>query len=143
MSVPPSKRWLHRVRALVQAHMQAQTVLRRIARTNELDGRLVDELEARRLPERILDVLYFAALKFRVRRSTYIAQVDVDERTATRDLRALVDAGLLEAVGETRGRHYVRGTRLDEIVGSLAPAERMRDPYPWMRSRLAQPVDWR
>lgn len=124
-------------------HMQAQTVLRRIARTDELYGRLVDELEARRLPERMLDVLYSAALKFRVRRSTYIAQGDVDERTATRDLRALVDAGLLEAVGETRGRHYVRGTRLDEIVGSLAPAERMRDPYPWMRSRLAQPVDWR
>jgi DNA-binding transcriptional ArsR family regulator len=32
---------------------------------------------------------------------------DVDEALASRDLKALVEAGLLEAIGERRGRHYV------------------------------------
>lgn len=124
-------------------HMQAQTVLRRIARTDELYERLADELARHGLPDRTLDVLYSAALRFRVRRPTYIAQAQVDERTATRDLRALVDAGLIAGVGETRGRYYIRGPQLEEIVAALPRSEPLRDPYPWLRSRLAQPVNWR
>ena len=121
-------------------HMQAQTVARRVERTDLMYATFADELVARGLPDRALDALYAAAIGFRVRRSTYVSRTGLDNRTATRDLGALTDAGLLRPVGETKGRHYVRGPRLAELATSLPPRTALTDPYPWLPSRLARPV---
>lgn len=121
-------------------HLQAQTVRDRLARTVRayelLDGEVNPDGT---LPDRSIDALYTALLGYRIRRSTYVTRSGVDERTASRDLRALTDLGYLRAVGETKGRHYVRGPALDAVGEALGPRRQLVDPYPWLRARLAQP----
>ena len=119
-------------------HMQAQTLRRRLARAQRTYEVLDDVLTARRIPDRALDALYTALLGFRLRRPTYVEQTGVDERTASRDLRALSDAGLLLAVGETKGRHYVAGEALRDVGRALGPSAPLEDPYPWMPTELVR-----
>jgi Fic family protein len=121
-------------------HLQAQTVAGRFERTERLYEVLDAELRACGVPDRALDTLYSAALRYRIRRPTYVSQTGVDERTASRDLSALVAAGLLGAVGQTKGRHYVRGPRLESLVADLPRGAALTDPYPWLRARLAEPL---
>jgi hypothetical protein len=90
------------------------------------------------LPERVADELFDAALGYRIRRSTYVRRAEIEQRTATRDLARLTEAGLLLPVGETKGRHYVMGERLVGLQRAvLETRPPLTDPYPWMRERLA------
>jgi Fic family protein len=121
-------------------HMQAQTLARRV---NEA-GQTWVELEAltaeHGLPERALDAMYDAVLGYRTRRSAYMKRAEIGEQSATRDLAALTAADILAARGMGRGRHYVAGPILREIQERRRSARRpIRDPYPWMRSKLAEP----
>lgn len=85
-----------------------------------------------------------AAIGIRIRRRVYrlSAETAVGEKmsdlTASRDLKAMVDAELLEPVGERRARYYVAGetlTRLrDEMRATRAPKE-MDDPFRIVRER--------
>ncbi|GAA3817302.1 Fic family protein [Cellulomonas soli] len=118
-------------------HMQAQTVRdrwRRAQRSYEVLDRLV---AVRGLPDRTIDALYSGLLGFRLRRPTYVEQTGVDERTASRDFKALADAGLLRPVGETKGRHYVAGAGLEEVRREVGPSTPPVDPYPSMRHEIA------
>ncbi|MCL2090692.1 MAG: Fic family protein [Micrococcales bacterium] len=123
-------------------HMQAQTVRsrwRRAQRTYELlDALLTTELAHHHLPDRTLDALYTATLGFRLRRSPYASQTGTDSRTASRDLKALVDAGLLRPVGATKGRHYVLGPQLDAVRTEVGPDDPVTDPYPHLLVDLAR-----
>lgn len=112
-------------------HIQAQTVEARVTETSlvlESLDRLVSRLN---LPQRAVDgALYDASLGHRVRRSDYVARVGVEEWTATRDLQALVDAGLLEAHGERRGRTYAATRQVRDIRNHARKARPpVRDPY--------------
>lgn len=116
------------VRFILTAHLrQARTLLMRVKETE----RLWDDLEVitkqRGLPDRVIPALYDAAYGFRVRRATYQAS-DPDEltdQTATRDLRLLVDAGLLLPQGEKRGRHYLGSPMLQAVRRAIIDS---RDP---------------
>lgn len=119
-------------------HMQAQTVAARWLRAQRAYEILDDVVAEHRLPERVLDALYSALLGFRLRRPTYVDQTGVDERTASRDFKALSTAALLRPVGQTKGRHYVSGELLDDVRRRLGPSEPPRDPYPWMRAELVR-----
>src|SRR5574341_2288213 len=111
-------------------HIQAQTVLRRVEETRRLWDELARIAAENNLPDRVIPALYDASIGFRVRRSKYETDADVEPATATRDLRRLVDVGLLEARGETRGRRYVGSRRLrqlyEEVRVGRAP---IVDPY--------------
>ncbi len=116
--------WL---RFTLTAHLrQARTLLARIRESEELWERCSIEAGSARLPARVIPALFNAALGFRVQRSAYRALVDdeVSEVVATRDLKAMADAGLLAAHGERRGRFY---TASDEIR-SIAREIRERRP---------------
>ena len=86
----------------------------------------------------------------RLTHSTYktIMEVTAGEtisgQTASRDLRALVDARLLKPLGQTRGRHYVAEPVLLEarrhIQAARAPKERS-DPFQLATGQLTLPVD--
>lgn len=118
------------VRFCLKAHFrQARTVLRRIERAEQLWVVVASELvEPRGLPERCIGPLCEAAMGRRVRRASYIANAEVTfgetvpNLTASRDLRNLVTAGLLQPVGDTRGRFYLA---TDALKGA------------WERVRLA------
>jgi DNA-binding transcriptional ArsR family regulator len=118
--------------------MQAQTVRSRWRRAQHAYEVLDGLLDERHLPERALDALYSGLLGYRLRRPTYVERTGIDARTASRDFRALTDAGLLRAVGETKGRYYVAGPALDDVRRETGRGERLRDPYPWMGAELAK-----
>lgn len=111
---------------------QTQTLLRRARLLESLWDLVEVELAERGAPERALPALAEAARGLALRRSTYRTLVDVEDATATRDLRALVAAGLLEASGEKRGRVYLSSGRLhglaDEVRRSL-PSRSAVDPF--------------
>ncbi|SDB85658.1 Fic family protein [Sanguibacter gelidistatuariae] len=117
-------------------HFQAQTVQIRMARAAVVWEMLDDVARLHKLPERTLDLLFSAVVGFRVRRSTYVRTAEIDERSATRDFKRLADAGLLRAVGETKGRYYVAGEGLDEIVAVRRGSDELVEPYPGFRGVL-------
>jgi Fic family protein len=107
------KRW---IRYCMTGHYrQLQTLLRR----NEEYGLVYVDLEEavleRGLPRRCALGLLEAAFGTRVRNASYRVSTDISNNLASRDLKQLVDAGLLEAKGERRGRHYVAAPPVREI----------------------------
>jgi hypothetical protein len=81
--------------------------------------------------------MFDAMLGYRVRRPTYVKRAQIEVRTATRDLNRLVAAGLLDALGQTRGRYYVAAGELLELQHRVrAGRARLTDPYPWIPSAL-------
>lgn len=120
-------------------HMQAQTLQRRFTEAEEL-WRHVDEVIAEHsLPERTGDPLFDALLGVRITRPTYVKRAGLEVRTATRDPARLVDAGLLEPRGQTRGRHYVAGDRLGRVHRAVrAQRPGITDPYPSFSAQLAR-----
>jgi hypothetical protein len=122
-------------------HMQAQTLARRVAEASQTWVELEALTAEHGLHERTLDAMYDAVLGYRTRRSAYMKRAEVTEQSATRDLAALTAAGILAAQGAGRGRHYVAGPILRQIQELRRSARKpIRDPYPWMRPKLAEPA---
>lgn len=113
---------------LVAHYRQALTVLRRTKVTERLWVAAEGEVRARQLPERMVGPLYFALSGRALRNATYRQIEDVSPNVASRDLTELVRAGLLEAVGEKRGRHYVPVDRLKRQSLQVRRAARRDHP---------------
>jgi Fic family protein len=111
-------------------HEQAQRVRYRVQRSNDC-WRLLDSRAGKLgISERQITALHEVAVSGRVRRSRYEKAECLNTQQATRDMQALTKAGILTAVGQTKGRHYVAGDRFPADV--LAAANRrhtIRDPY--------------
>ena len=114
---------------LTAHYRQAQTFLRREAQMQALWSDIEDELSRRKLPDRALPILAQAAFGHRTRRSTYTRLSDTTDVVASRDLRQLVGAGLLVAVGEKRGRHYLPSEELLAIGRRHRVKSEIPDPY--------------
>ncbi len=85
-------------------HIQAQTVPARNGETAALWNGVEALVNSEGLPERSVPAVFDAAYGLRLRRSNYERSTGVEPKRATRDLSALVSAGLLLAEGEKRGR---------------------------------------
>ena len=127
----PDNETRHWVRFHLTAHhMQAQTVLRRVTEAGEMWGELDLLIAREHLPERTGYALYDAMIGLKVRRAGYAREADLEPGTAMRDLRMLVAADLLSAVGETRGRVYVGTDTLRGIRNRVAAGRRpVVNPY--------------
>ena len=117
------------VRFCLTAHFQqAALVLRR----NEEAGRLFTAIEkliaAHRLPERAWCALFDAAF-IGVTNARYRKDVDITDFTASRDLKRMSDAGLLEPRGEKRARHYVAAVPLMEAWRQSRIQRAVENPY--------------
>lgn len=134
------------VRFCLTAHYhQARTQLRRIEETERLYIACSDIAAARGLPERTAGALVEASFGFRLTNATYRRVIEitageiVSRLTVSRDLRALVDAQLVEPVGQTRGRYYIARPVLREqrarIQAGRAPKE-TSDPFELARGQL-------
>jgi DNA-binding transcriptional ArsR family regulator len=112
-----------------------------------VNGRLVSRVERvpepqavgrRVLPEaggrdRSIPALFNAAQGYRIRDATYRALAeDISELVASRDLRALVEAGLLTRVGERRGRTYLASEQLKRIELSIRSPQARDEPDPFI-----------
>ncbi|RIJ78742.1 Fic family protein [Nakamurella silvestris] len=123
------------IRFVLKAHLrQAGTVRQRVRDAELLWSKLTTLVSA---DDRAIMALFDAAMGMRIRRSTYIAMVSdlgeqISDQTASRDLKALCDAGWLEPRGERRGRHYVAGAPVVELRRSVVKARSPRedrDPF--------------
>jgi len=119
------------IRYCLRAHYhQAQTLLRRSREIQLLWDELETLIEKRSLPERSVVALADAALGLKVRNTSYRAAAQVNDVAASRDLKSLVDAGLLVKQGENRGRFY---TASDEILSirrkTVEPRSPRSDPF--------------
>jgi len=123
---------------LTAHHRQATTLLRRVQEAEALwDGceRLVAQ---HRLPDRSVAALCDLARGWRFRRSLYVKITrsatggEVNDAAATRDLAALTAAGLVDAIGEKRGRSYVATPELRSVwtaIQTARPVPPVGDPY--------------
>jgi Fic family protein len=138
--------WL---RLCLTAHYhQARAQLRRIEETERLYAACAEIAEDIGLPERATGALVEAAYGFRLTHASYkkIVELTAGETiaslTASRDLRALVDAKLLQAKGKTRGRYYVGEpvvlAQHGRIRSTREPKE-MSDPFE-LASRQLRPA---
>jgi Fic family protein len=134
------------IRFCLTAHFrQAQTLLRRVRESEQRWNEVEALARERRVPERAVPSLFDASAGFRIRNASYRASADVSELVASRDLRTLVEAGLLEPRGERRGRFYVRGQPLadiDETIRGRRPAKTEDDPFTLAREAVAEPTLW-
>ncbi len=112
---------------------QARTLERRIHETDALWDRCEQLVRHHRVPDRSVPALCDAARGWRLQRSLYRKLVldgsgeDISDDTATRDLKALVDAGLLAPRGEKRGRTYLP---TDELRAAWYAIRTQRPPLP-------------
>jgi Fic family protein len=139
------------IRFCLTAHYrQAITTLRRMQTIEDLWNTVTELVEQRRLPERVVGPLCEAAYSGRIRRATYIANVEtthgeeIADLTASRDLKALVTAGFFVPVGDTRGRHYTPSALLqhtrDEVT-KRHPRRQEDDPYRIVQERRRLTLD--
>jgi Fic family protein len=115
---------------LTAHYRQAKTVLRRSKEMKQIWDeieRLVVELD---LPERVQYALSDATIGYRVRNATYRNVAEISENLASRDLKSLVEAGLLLPAGANRGRVYIAAPVLRQIrEKTREPRDRNGDPF--------------
>jgi Fic family protein len=123
---------------LTAHYRQALTVLRRIEETEALWDRCEQLARRHKLPDRTVGPLCDAARGWQLRRSLYVKSVmasageQITDATATRDLGAMAKAGLLQPVGEKRGRSYQPTDELRTAWYSIRQSRPKRpddDPY--------------
>jgi len=124
------------IRFMLRAHYrQAKTHLRRIEEIERLYSECSELAAAHRLPDRCAAGLSDIALGLRLRRNSYLSVVEsstgeeISNLTATRDLQAMVRAGLLVPRGETRGRYYVGSPAILEMRAAIRAGRPPRDAY--------------
>jgi Fic family protein len=124
------------IRFMLRAHYrQAKTDLRRIEEIERLYSECSELVAAHRLPDRCAAGLSDIALGLRLRRNSYLSVVEssageeISELTATRDLQAMVRAGLLIPRGETRGRYYVGSPSTLAVRAAIRAGRPPRDDY--------------
>lgn len=123
---------------LTAHHRQAATVRRRIDLFEARWDRCEQIVARSRLPGRVIDALMHSAQGWSLKRSLYVRIVRsatgeaISDAMATRDLAAMAAAGLLEPVGEKRGRHYRPSESLRALerqIRARQPARPVIDPY--------------
>lgn len=118
------------VRFCIAGHYrQAQTLLRRTKQIERIYEDLAQLVASHGLPERTALALVEAATGLRVRNASYRVSAAVSNNLASRDLKTLVDAGLLVAEGERRGRHYRPGERILTIRERHRLPKSIDDPF--------------
>jgi len=100
------------IRFCLEAHfIQASSVLRRVKESEAIWTQLEAVCQEKRLPSRMLSALFDATVGMRVRNASYRTALkmwdeEITNQGATDDLRAMVNAGLLERFGARRGTFY-------------------------------------
>lgn len=124
------------VRFCLTAHYrQVETQRRRQREIQRLWDSIEEMVQRLGLPDRTIYALADAAFGWRVRNATYRPNAEVSHHTASRDLKALVDAGLLLPRGERRGRYYVGGPTVASLRVATREPRSIPDPFVELQQR--------
>lgn len=121
------------VRFILTAHLrQAKTLQVRIRESEHLWDDLEKIVSRNALPERVLPIMYDAAMRYRVRNGTYRAILEesgegITEQVASRDLKRLTDLGFILAQGAARGRFYTASPALLGLRQAIIDGRDPRD----------------
>ena len=120
--------WL---RFVLTAHFrQAATLVRRANEAEQRWEALARTARGLGLDERTVYALFTAAQGLRVWNAQYRELADVSTVVAGRDLKQLADKGLLDPIGQRRGRHYLASGSLKAIEQSIREDQpRIADPF--------------
>lgn len=80
-----------------------------------------------------------AAIGLKIKNSSYRNLAKISDNLASRDLKALVDEGLIKAVGENRGRAYMASDKLLATRNGLYEPFKLDNPFD-SRARAIQPM---
>jgi Fic family protein len=114
---------------LVAHFRQASWLLQRSRMTQRVWNEIEILAHRKGLNDRMIPTLADAAFGYRIRRTHYTNQAEVSEQVASRDLKILVDHGLLIGEGETRGRIYRASPSLSEIYTRNYEPRTNVDPF--------------
>jgi len=119
--------WIH---FMLKAHFtQASLLVWRLKTLEKIWIRLESEVEKRDLPDRTVQALADAVVGLKVRNASYRNLAEISDNLASRDLKMLVDTGLLIPIGENRGRAYGAGKLLTEIREKMIEPFKAEDPF--------------
>jgi Fic family protein len=124
---------------LVAHYRQASWLLQRSRMTQRIWGELEQLLKKKHVNDRALPALADAAFGYRIRRSHYTKSAEVSEQVASRDLKELVEKGLLVGKGETKGRIYDGSPLIREVY--IRNYERRSDVDPFTQGALPFPEE--
>jgi Fic family protein len=126
----PQRDALGWVRFCVKAHyQQAAKFIRRIEEASDLYDGIMKFIERQKLPDRTWIPLFDSALGIRVTNSCYRSDAEITDYTATRDLKRLIECGLLVPHGEKRSRSYTAAKPIVDLRKSTRIARPLDDPY--------------
>lgn len=133
----PTRDALPWIRFCLTAHyQQSATFIRRNEEYSRLYELIVDLVASAGLPDRATLSVFDAALGWAITNPRYRADAEVGEYMATRDLKALCDAGLFEPIGEKRGRYYKRTSVLEQLRDSVRIRKPPENPYELIPSEV-------
>lgn len=114
---------------LVAHYRQASWLLQRSHIAQRIWNEVEQLAKKQGINDRGLSTLVDASFGFKIRRNHYLNAAQVSEQVASRDLRIMVDRGLLVAEGETRGRTYRAAPLLEEIYARHYETRSGVDPF--------------
>ncbi len=114
---------------LIAHYRQASWLLQRTRMTQRVWAEIERLLARYGINDRALPTTVDAAFGYKIRRSHYRNSALVSEQVASRDLKSLVDHGLLIGEGETRGRIYEGSPILKEIYFRNYESRTNVDPF--------------
>jgi Fic family protein len=118
------------IRFCLKAHyQQAQRLIRRSDEYARIYELLSDQMRVMRIEARSELPLFDACTGVLVTNARYRAEAGVSEYVASRDLKKLSERGLLEPIGDGRGRAYKAGRPLLDIRARSRMPRRRDDPY--------------
>lgn len=120
---------------LVAHYQQAATIKKRSIQIGRIWSEIEAVTKALGLHDRMQVPLMDAAFEYKVRNQRYRTESEISEVVASRDLKHLCDLGLLQPVGEKRGRYYVAGEPLKGLRAKFADKAKIPNPYDLVASR--------
>jgi Fic family protein len=129
-----AREWIHF--CLTAHYRQASNLLRRTREIARVWDQLEIEIRNRGLHERVINALVDAAFGYKIRNSTYRSMAEISENLASRDLKDLVDKGLLIPSGERRGRMYVASPLIRTFREKAREPKIHEDPFISTNPRL-------
>jgi len=118
------------VKFCLTAHFQqAESLLRQDTMLQNIWNGVSKEIGRRNLMERMAFAIADASIGIKVRNSTYRKQAEISNESASKDLRTLVDEGLLVPKGERKGRYYEASAIVKDLAKAAFIRRNDRDPF--------------
>lgn len=114
---------------LLAHYQQAENLLGRMLFLDAIWDAVSKEVQTQKLMDRLCFAVADASIGIKVRNSSYRNQVHISNESASKDLRTLVEKGILVPKGERKGRYYEASEYFKQLAGKAHAPKINRDPF--------------